>query len=159
VDPFAGSYVVESLTDEIEAAAMALIERIDDMGGAVAGIEQGFQKSEIERSAYAITQEIDAGERTVVGVNRFTVDEEEHYTPLRVNPAIEAEQCARLANLRAKRDQAAVDVALEQIREAARGDANLLYPMKDALRAMATVGEVSDALRDVWGQYQPTDAF
>jgi methylmalonyl-CoA mutase N-terminal domain/subunit len=159
VDPFAGSYVVESLTDEIEAAAMALIERIDDMGGAVAGIEQGFQKSEIERSAYAITQEIDAGERTVVGVNRFTVDEEEHYTPLRVNPAIEAEQCARLANLRANRDQAAVDVALEQIREAARGDANLLYPMKDALRAMATVGEVSDALRDVWGQYQPTDAF
>jgi methylmalonyl-CoA mutase, N-terminal domain len=159
VDPFAGSYVVESLTDEIEAAAMSLIERIDDMGGAVAGIEQGFQKSEIERSAYAITQEIDAGERTVVGVNRFTVDEEDHYTPLRVDPAIEAEQCARLANLRANRDQGAVDSALERVREAARGDANLLYPMKEALRAMATVGEVSDALRDVWGQYQPTDAF
>ena len=159
VDPFAGSYVIESLTDQIDEAATALIARISDMGGAVAAIEQGFQKSEIELSAYRISQEIDSGERTVVGVNRFTVDEREHYEPLRVNPAIEQEQCARLAAVRASRDSAEVDRLLEAIREAARGDANLLYPMKEALRARATVGEVSDALRDVWGQYQPTDRF
>jgi methylmalonyl-CoA mutase N-terminal domain/subunit len=159
VDPFAGSYVIESLTDQIDEAATALIARITDMGGAVAAIEQGFQKSEIELSAYRISQEIDSGERTVVGVNKFTVDEREHYEPLRVNPAIEQEQCARLAAVRASRDSAEVDRLLQSIREAARGDANLLYPMKEALRAKATVGEVSDALRDVWGQYQPTDRF
>ena len=159
VDPFAGSYVVESMTDEIEREALALIERITDMGGAVAAIEQGFQKAEIERSAYQVTQEIDSGVRTVVGMNKFTIDEHEHYEPLRVNPLIEQEQGARLAKLRAERDGAEVLRLLELIRETARGDGNLLYPMKDALRAHATVGEVSDALRDVWGQYQPADRF
>lgn len=159
VDPFAGSYVIESLTDDIDAAATALIERIQEMGGAVAAVEEGFQKSEIERTAYAIEQEIDAGTRTVVGVNRFTVAEEEPYTPLRVNPAIESEQCARLQALRARRDNVAVDAALERIRQAARDNENLLYPMKDALRLLATVGEVSDALRAEWGRYKPTDSF
>ena len=159
VDPFAGSYVVESLTDEVEQAALALIERIDDMGGAVAAIERGFQKSEIERSAYDVAREIDAGERVVVGVNRFTLDEHEHYEPLRVNPAIEAEQAARIAAVRASRDNDEVARLLERVREAARGSDNLLYPMREALRARATVGEVSDALRDIWGQYQPTDVF
>ena len=92
VDPFAGSYVVESMTDEIEREALALIARITEMGGAVAAIEQGFQKAEIERSAYQVTQEIDSGVRTVVGMNKFTIDEHEHYEPLRVNPLIEQEQ-------------------------------------------------------------------
>jgi len=159
VDPFAGSYVVESLTDDVEAAALELMRQIEDMGGAVAGIERGFQKAEIERSAYAVQQQIDSGERVVVGVNRFTVDEEEHYEPLRVDPAIGDEQCARLAALRAERDQGAVDLALESVRAAARGTDNVLYPMRDALRARATVGEVSDALRDVWGLYSPADVF
>jgi methylmalonyl-CoA mutase N-terminal domain/subunit len=159
VDPFAGSYVVESLTDDIDDAASALIARIDEMGGSVAAIEQGFQKGEIERSAYQVALQIDSGERTVVGVNKFTTDETEHYTPLRVNPAIEAEQGARLAKLRADRDNDEVDRLLEQVRAAARGSGNLLYPMKDALRARATIGEVSDALRDVWGQYVPRDSF
>ena len=159
VDPFAGSYVVESLTDELEVAALALMQQVEDLGGAVAAIEHGFQKAEIERSAYAIALQIDSGERTVVGVNKFTVDEEDDYEPLRVAPAIEAEQVARLEQLRADRDQAAVDVALEAVRAAAREDHNVLYPMKDALRARATVGEVSDALRDVWGLYIPADAF
>ena len=159
VDPFAGSYVVESLTDELEVAALALMQQVEDLGGAVAAIEHGFQKAEIERSAYAIALQIDSGERTVVGVNKFTVDEEDDYEPLRVDPAIEAEQVARLEQLRADRDQAAVDVALEAVRAAAREDHNVLYPMKDALRARATVGEVSDALRDVWGLYIPADAF
>ena len=159
VDPFAGSYVIESLTDEIEEAAMALIGRIDDMGGSVSAIEQGFQKSEIERSAYEIAQQIDSGERTFVGVNRFTVDEHEHYEPLRVDPKIEQEQVARLAALRASRDNAEVARLLAIVSETAKGSGNLLYPMKDALRAKATVGEVSDALRAVWGQYQPADRF
>ena len=159
VDPFAGSYAIESLTDEIEAAVVALMAQVEELGGAVAAIEEGFQKSEIEKSAYAVAQEIDAGERVVVGVNRFTVDEEEPYEPLRVDPAIEAEQKARLERIRAERDQGAVDAALDRVRAAAAGTDNLLYPMRDALRARATVGEVSDALRDVWGVYTPTDAF
>lgn len=159
VDPFAGSYVVESLTDEIEAATLALMEQVEERGGAVAAIEQGFQKLEIEKSAYQVAKEIDSGERTVVGVNRFTVDEEEHYEPLRVDPAIEVDQRARLERIRVERDQAAVDEALARLRAAAAGTDNLLYPMKDALRAQATVGEVSDALREVWGVYTPTDVF
>jgi methylmalonyl-CoA mutase N-terminal domain/subunit len=159
VDPFAGSYVVESLTDEVEEAAVALMRQIEDMGGAVAAIERGFQKGEIERSAYAVALQIDAGERVVVGVNKFTVDEEEHYEPLRVDPTIEAAQCQRLARLRAERDQSAVDTALEAVRAAARGTDNVLYPMRDALKAHATVGEVSDALREVWGLYTPADVF
>ncbi|MFV0462200.1 MAG: methylmalonyl-CoA mutase [Nostocoides sp.] len=159
VDPFAGSYVIESMTDSIEAAAVDLIQAVEDRGGAVAAIEEGFQKSEIERSAYATQLQIDSGERTVVGVNRYTLDEEEHYEPLRVDPQIEADQRARLAELRAGRDQAAVDEALEKVRQAARGTDNVLYPMKEALAAKATGGEVADALRQVWGTYVPRDAF
>jgi methylmalonyl-CoA mutase N-terminal domain/subunit len=159
VDPFAGSYVVESLTDEVEAAAVELMRQVEDMGGAVAAIERGFQKGEIERSAYAVSQQIDSGERVVVGVNRFTVDEEEHYEPLRVDPAIEGEQVARLEKLRAHRDQDAVDRALAAVRAAAQGSDNVLYPLRDALRAHATVGEASDALREVWGLYTPADVF
>jgi methylmalonyl-CoA mutase N-terminal domain/subunit len=159
VDPLAGSYVVESLTDEVEAKALELMEQVDLRGGAVAAIEQGFQKMEIENTAYAISQEIDSGERIVVGVNKYTVSEEDHYEPLRVNPAIEAEQCERLSTLRASRDNERVSELLVKITEAARGDANLLYPMKEALMAKATVGEVSDALRAVWGKYQPNEFF
>ncbi|MDE0975014.1 MAG: methylmalonyl-CoA mutase family protein [Candidatus Nanopelagicales bacterium] len=159
VDPFAGSYVVESLTDEVEAKALELMEQVELRGGAVAAIEQGFQKMEIENTAYVISQEIDSGERIVVGVNKYTVSEEDHYEPLRVNPAIEAEQCERLSTLRASRDNELVSELLAKITEAARGDANLLYPMKEALMAKATVGEVSDALRTVWGKYQPNEFF
>jgi len=159
VDPFAGSYVIESMTDEIEAAAQALIDRIEDMGGAAAAIEAGFQKSEIERSAYAVTNEIDAGERVIVGVNRFAIDDHGDYEPLRVDPNIEATQAERLETLRASRGNTEVARLLQVIRDAAAGESNLLYPMKDALRARATVGEVSDALRDVWGTYTPADVF
>jgi methylmalonyl-CoA mutase N-terminal domain/subunit len=159
VDPFAGSYVVESMTDGVETAARELMARVEDLGGAVAAIEAGFQKAEIERSAYAVTQSIDDGSRTVVGVNKFVLDVEEPYEPLRVDPAIGAEQSARLATLRAERDDAAVKAALAEVRAAAEGTANVLHPMRDALRARATVGEVSDALREVWGTYTPADTF
>ncbi|NEB79302.1 methylmalonyl-CoA mutase [Streptomyces sp. SID14478] len=160
VDPFAGSYVIEKMTDDVEAAAVELMERVEEMGGAVDAIENGFQKAEIERSAYRIAQETDSGERVVVGVNRYQLDEEEPYEPLRVDPAIEAQQAQRLAALRAERDQEAVDTALAALKKAAAdNDSNVLYPMKDALRARATVGEVCDALREVWGTYIPSDAF
>jgi methylmalonyl-CoA mutase N-terminal domain/subunit len=159
VDPFAGSYAIESMTDDIEAAAVDLIQAVDDRGGAVAAIEQGFQKSEIERSAYRIALEIDSGERTVVGLNAFRLDSEEPYEPLRVDPQIERDQVARLAALRGDRDNAAVAEALDGLRKAAAGADNVLYPMKEALRLRATGGEVAHALRDVWGTYVPQDAF
>jgi methylmalonyl-CoA mutase N-terminal domain/subunit len=159
VDPFAGSYAMESLTDDVERAARDLMAAVEDRGGAVAAIETGFQKSEIEKSAYRIAQEIDAEERTVVGVNRFVLDEDEPYEPLRVNPDIEAEQAKRLAELRSTRDSGEVDRHLDALRSAADGAANVLVPMKAALAARATVGEVCDALRDVWGVYTPPDAF
>jgi methylmalonyl-CoA mutase, N-terminal domain len=159
VDPFAGSYVVEAMTAEIEAAALELMERVADHGSAVDAIEAGFQKREIEQSAYRIAQEIDSGERVVVGLNRFAVDEEEPYEPLRVDPTIEAAQAERLARLRSERDGAAVTRALADLRAAAEGSDNVLYPMKEALRARANVGEVCGTLREVWGLYRPTDRF
>jgi len=159
VDPFAGSYVVEAMTDEVEAGARELMAKVEEMGGAVAAIEQGFQKSEIEGSAYRVQQGIDAGERIVVGLNRFRAASEERYEPLRVDPAIEADQRERLRVLRAGREQGVVDTALSELRKAAEGDGNCLYPMKDALRALATVGEVCNVLREVWGVYTPQEFF
>lgn len=159
VDPFAGSYAIESLTDDLEAEARRLMAQVEDLGGAVAAIEKGFQKNEIEKSAYQIAREIDTDERVVVGMNRFRLDEEDPYEPLRVDPAIEAQQAERLATLRAERDQAEVDRHLAALKEAAEGTDNVLFPMKEALRARATVGEVCNALRDVWGVYSPPDAF
>ncbi|MFJ4780327.1 methylmalonyl-CoA mutase [Streptomyces sp. NPDC088762] len=156
VDPFAGSYAVERMTDELEAAALDLMRKVEEQGGAVAAIENGFQKAEIERNAYRIAQETESGERVVVGVNRFALEREEPYEPLRVDPAIEARQCEALARLRAERDGAAVEAALAALREAAAGTENVLYPMKEALRARATVGEVCGALREVWGSYEPS---
>ncbi|CAM5310603.1 methylmalonyl-CoA mutase OS=Streptomyces alboniger OX=132473 GN=CP975_21825 PE=4 SV=1 [Streptomyces alboniger] len=157
VDPFAGSYVIERMTDDVEAAVLELMAKVEELGGAVGAIERGFQKGEIERNAYSIAQETDSGERVVVGVNRFQLDEEEPYEPLRVDPAIEARQAERLAELRAERDQAAADEALNALKKAAEGEDNILYPMKDALSARATVGEVCNALREIWGTHSPAD--
>ncbi len=159
VDPFAGSYAIESLTDDVEAEARELMDQVEDLGGAVAAIEKGFQKNEIEKAAYRIARDIDTDERIVVGVNRFRVEEEDPYEPLRVDPTIEEQQAERLATLRAERDQDEVDKHLAALAAAAQSDDNVLYPMKDALRAKATVGEVCNALRDVWGVYVPPDAF
>jgi len=158
-DPFAGSYAVESMTNDLERDAERLIAKVDELGGAVAAIEQGFQKSEIERSAYRIARQIDSGERVVVGVNKFTVAEEEPYQPLRVDPAIEQAQAARLAALRESRDAAEWARRIDDLRRAAGGAGNLLYPLREALRARATVGEVCDTLRDVWGVYKPPDVY
>jgi methylmalonyl-CoA mutase N-terminal domain/subunit len=159
VDPFAGSYVVEAMTDEVEAGARALMARVEEMGGAVAAIEKGFQKSEIERSAYDVSKGIDSGERVVVGVNRYQSATEERYDPLRVDPTIEQDQRDRLTALREKRDNDAVQRALADLRKAAEGSDNVLYPMREALRELATVGEVCNALREVWGVYKPQEFF
>nr|WP_156610067.1 methylmalonyl-CoA mutase family protein [Auraticoccus cholistanensis] len=159
VDPFAGSYAVESLTDDVEAEALRLMAEVEERGGAVRAIEEGFQKAEIERAAYRVAQQVDSGERVVVGVNRFTVDVEDPYQPLRVDPALEAAQVERLARLRSRRDQPAVDAALERLRQAAAGSANVLVPMREALRLQATVGEVCTTLRSVWGVHTPHETF
>ncbi|MEU7084158.1 acyl-CoA mutase large subunit family protein [Streptomyces achromogenes] len=159
VDPFAGSYAVERMTDGLEEAALDLMRGVEEAGGAVAAIERGLQKAEIERNAYRIARETESGDRVVVGVNRFRLDEEEPYVPLRVDPAIESRQCERLARLRADRDRRAVAAALDALRTAAEGEDNVLYPMREALRARATVGEVCGALREVWGSHVPSDTF
>lgn len=158
VDPFAGSYAVESLTNDVEAAVRELMDKIEGMGGAAAAIEQGFQKAEIERAAYKVARGIEDGSRTVVGVNRYRIDKDEIYDPLRVDPAIEQEQAARLEALRANRDGTEVQRRLDEVRKAAAGSDNVLYPLREALRARATVGEVCNAMRDVWGVYRPSDA-
>src|SRR5438067_1217085 len=148
VDPFAGSYAVEAMTSGIESEVRDLMGRVAEHGSAVDAIEAGFQKREIEASAYRVAQEIDSGQRVVAGVNGFTLDEEEPYEPLRVDPAIEEAQSARLAALRSARDQGSVDRTLGELRTAADGTENVLYPMREALRARATVGQVCGPLRD-----------
>ena len=153
-DPLAGSYFVETLTDQIEALAWDYIARIDEMGGAVEAIERGFQQDEIEQAAYEYAKSIDNDERVIVGVNKFQIEEPEFEVPAG-DPSLEIGQRASLAAYKANRDQALVQARLEEVRAAARGTENLLYPMKEALRADATLGEVSDALRDVFGVYHP----
>jgi methylmalonyl-CoA mutase N-terminal domain/subunit len=159
VDPFAGSYAVESMTDDIDAAVRALMKRVEEFGGAVAAIEHGFQKSEIERSAYDVARGIETGERVVIGVNRHAAEAEDKYTPLSVDPGIEREQVQRLARLRAERDGEHVEKLLAALGDAARAEHNVLPALKDALRARATVGEVCDVLRAEWGIYRPVERF
>lgn len=154
-DPLAGSYFVEVLTDEIERLAWEYIERIDEMGGAVSGIEAGFQQDEIEQAAYEYTKSIDDDERVIVSVNKFALDVEPEPSVFPIDPALERGQRERLAAYKANRDQDALQAALAAVAECARGTDNLLYPMKEALRAGASLGEVSDALRGVFGVYQP----
>jgi methylmalonyl-CoA mutase, N-terminal domain len=152
-DPLAGSYFIESLTTELEERAWELIERIDELGGAVAAVEQGFQQREIEEAAYAFEQQVEAGERVVVGVNRFAEGDEEQIELHQLDPAAERRQVERTQRVRAERSAEAVEAALGRVREAARRGANLLVPMREALAAHATVGEVCNALRDEFGTY------
>ena len=154
-DPLAGSYFVETLTDEIERLAWEYIRRIDEMGGAVEAIEVGFQQDEIEQAAYEYATSIDDDERVIVGVNSFTLDNEPEPEVFPIDPLLERGQCQRLAEFKANRDQLAVQARLTELAECARGTQNVMYPMKEALRANATLGEVSDSLRGVFGVYRP----
>jgi methylmalonyl-CoA mutase N-terminal domain/subunit len=153
VDPFGGSYFIEALTEELEAKAWELIEQIDELGGAVAAVEQGFVQGEIEQAAFRWQQEVESGERVIIGVNRFTEGEEEPIELHRLDPAAEQRQLERTARVRAERNAADVERTMEAVRDAARGDGDLIVPMREALRARTTVGEISNALRDEFGTY------
>ena len=155
VDPFAGSYAVEAMTDEIEEQILFLMNKIDQLGGAAAAVELGYQKNAIEESAYDYAMQVEKGERIIVGVNKFELAEEEKYEPLRVDPIIEQTQRAKLVKLRQTRDNDAVKVALAELKQAAESSENVLYPMKKALSLKATGGEIADTLREVWGSYRP----
>ncbi|MDQ1401288.1 MAG: methylmalonyl-CoA mutase, N-terminal domain, partial [Acidimicrobiaceae bacterium] len=149
----AGSYYVESLTEAVEAAAWQYLDKIDGLGGAVAAIEAGFQAGEIEQSAFEYAQAIDEGRKVVVGVNRYVSEDVTVTEVLAPDPSLQAAQADRVRTLRARRDQGAVDAALADVAGAARGTQNLLVPMKVALQRRATLGEVSDVLRVVFGTY------
>jgi methylmalonyl-CoA mutase, N-terminal domain len=155
VDPLGGSYFVESLTDAVEEGAWAYLEKIDSMGGAVSAIEAGYMQDEIEQAAYTYAKEVESGEKAIIGVNRY-VDEKPHAAEVfPIDPALQQHQIDRVRRTRAERDQGAVDAALKEVAETARGTGNLLYPMKEALRLRATLGEVSDVLRGEFGVHQP----
>jgi methylmalonyl-CoA mutase, N-terminal domain len=152
-DPFGGSYFIESLTDELEERARELIARVDELGGAVAAVEQGFVQGEIENAAYRYAQEIEAGERVIVGVNQYGEAEPEEIELHRIDPEAEQRQHERTARVRAERDAAAAEAALARVSEAARGTENLLSPLREALRARCTIGEICNVLRDEFGMY------
>ena len=152
-DPFGGAYFIESLTKELEERARELIERIDELGGAVQAIEQGFVQREIEEAAFQHQSAVEAGEKVIVGVNRYEEDESEPIELYRLDPAAEKRQLERTARVRAERDQDQARAALAEVRRVAEGDENLLPPMREALRLGCTVGEISNELRDVFGTY------
>ncbi|HQE18441.1 MAG TPA: methylmalonyl-CoA mutase family protein, partial [Aggregatilineales bacterium] len=155
VDPLGGSYLIEALTDEIEARAREYIEQIDAMGGALAAIEHGFINREIQEAAYRTQQAIERGEQIVVGVNAFTVEEDVPIEILRVDPAIEARQRERLAKLRASRDNERVAGLLSRLEQAARGSDNLMPLFIECVENDITLGEICGVLRDVFGEHQP----
>jgi methylmalonyl-CoA mutase N-terminal domain/subunit len=152
-DPLGGSFYIEALTNEIEERALELIARVEELGGAVAAVEQGFVQHEIDEAAFRYSQEVEAGERVLVGVNAFTEVEGAEIELQRIDPEIERRQLERTARVRAERDAAAAAETLAAVREAAEGDANLLVPMREALRVRCTIGEICGALRDLWGTY------
>ncbi len=153
IDPLAGSFYVEKLTDDLEAQAQAIIQRIDDMGGMVAAIEKGYVQKQIEESAYRYGQSIDRGDRVIVGVNKFTTEGAPDVDLFEVPEESQQRQINKLKNVRATRDQAKVDAALNAVVEAAKGSANLMPPIIEAVSAYATVGEVCKALEGVFGLY------
>jgi methylmalonyl-CoA mutase N-terminal domain/subunit len=158
-DPLGGSYYVEALTNELERQAYEYFERIDALGGVVSAIEQNFFQSEIAEASFRYQREVESEQRVVVGVNRYQLEDETQIPILQVDPALEGEQIARVRALRARRDNQAAEAALTELREAAAGETNLMYPIIAAARADVTMGEMCDALRDVWGIWRETPVF
>jgi methylmalonyl-CoA mutase N-terminal domain/subunit len=152
-DPFGGSYFIEALTAELEEAALELIERIDELGGAVEAIEQGFVQREIEDAAFRHQQQVESGDRVIVGVNRYHENEEEPIELHRLDPEAERRQLERTARVRAEREPGEAARALAEVRRVAGTDENLLVPMREALRARCTVGEICEVLREEYGTY------
>jgi methylmalonyl-CoA mutase N-terminal domain/subunit len=154
IDPLAGSYYVETLTNEIEKHATGYLEKIDALGGMLKAIERGFVQQEIQNAAYEYQQKVDKTEAVVVGVNRFTVEEERAVPILRIDPALEPRQVERLRAMRLRRDKKAWEAALKRIEDAARSGDNLMPHLIAAVEAYATVGEISDTMRKVFGEYK-----
>jgi methylmalonyl-CoA mutase, N-terminal domain len=152
-DPLGGSYFIEALTDELEEKARELIGRVDEIGGAVAAVEQGFVQGEIEEAAFRYTQQVETGDRVIVGVNRYAEAEAEQIELLHIDPQAERRQLERTARVRAERDADAVESALARVREAARGTENLLPPLREALGSYCTVGELCEVMREEFGMY------
>ena len=159
VDPLGGSYYIEELTEEIFNRAKEYIDKIDELGGAAEAIEKGFIQREIQDSAYRYQREIEKGERVVVGVNKFQVEEESPKDLLRVDPAVRLSQIEKLKRLKSERDNASVKDILNKLRKAAEGKDNLMPIIVDAVKAYGTLGEICDALRDVFGEYQPVSTI
>lgn len=155
IDPLAGSYLIEYLTDEIERQAEAYIQKIDELGGALVAIDQGYVQREIQDAAYKFQQSVESGDQVVVGVNAFQVNEHVDLEQLTVDPAIEAAQCTRLAELRATRDAQLVSTLISRLDNAARGQENLMPLFIDCVENALTLGEICGVLRRVWGEYQP----
>ena len=153
-DPLAGSFYVESLTDELEAAAQGYLDEIDEMGGAIAAIDAGYQQRHIQDAAYRVQREIETAERIVVGVNKFTDDEVATPPLLRIDPTLERQQVERIRALRASRDETAWSAALDRLEVVARGTDNIVPIMIEAVKVGATLGEISDRLRAVWGEHR-----
>ena len=159
VDPLAGSYYVEYLTDEMEKRALEYIRRIDEMGGIIRAVEEQYPQKEIGESAYRFQREVEQGERLIVGVNAFKSDTNAPIDLLKIDEEVAAQQVARVREVRATRDQAAVDAALAKVEAACRGTDNVVPHVLEAVKAYATLGEVSDVFRKVWGQYRESGAF
>jgi methylmalonyl-CoA mutase N-terminal domain/subunit len=152
-DPLGGAYFIEALTDALEAAARELIERVDEIGGSVEAIEQGFVQREIEDAAFAHTTAVESGEKVIVGVSRYREEEAEPIELHRLDPEAERRQLERTATVRSERNADEAARAVTEVRRAAEGDDNLLPPMREALRARCTIGEICNELRDVFGTY------
>ena len=160
IDPLGGSYYLEHLTNELERQAYEYFERIEQLGGVVAAIEQNFMQREIAEASFRYQAEVEAEQRVVVGVNRYRLDEEQPLELLRVDPALEAEQVGRVQAVRARRDPAAVEAALARLAaDAAHPDRNLMEPIMTCSRAYTTMGEMCDTLRQAWGTWQETPVF
>jgi methylmalonyl-CoA mutase N-terminal domain/subunit len=159
VDPLAGSYYVEELTEEICQRVEAYIQIIDKMGGAPVAIEQGYIQKEIQESAYTYQREIEQEERAVVGVNRFQIQEEKPNNLLRVDPTVRLSQIERLNLLKSERDSDRVKSRLSELKKVAESDENLMIPILDAVKAYATLGEICDILREVFGEYRQVTTF
>jgi len=154
VDPLAGSYFVENLTNEVEQKAWQLIHQIDAMGGSVSAIEEGFMQNEIAKSAYDYQRQIENGEKIIVGVNKFTIQQEQSVPAFKIDDSIRQIQIDKINSLKSRRDNTAVVACLSKIEEAAKGNTNLMPLVIDAVENNCTLGEISDCLRKVFGEYK-----
>jgi methylmalonyl-CoA mutase, N-terminal domain len=158
-DPLGGSYAIEHLTDEIEEGAVEYLKKIEAMGGMLRAIEIGYVQREIQEAAYRYQKAVEAQEQVVVGVNRFQFEEEPPMNVLRIDPALEEAQVERVRSLRERRDAQVVTAALDRLKQAATTDENLLPIILECVEAYATVGEISNALREIWGEYRETSTI